>query len=233
MSEALADRFAASTGLGRRWEPPRVSGPLVTFRGRNPAAAEVEQEARAAIEAAIDAGYQRGYSEGIEAASAEVTARLRHLEETIASLAAVFAQMARPLERLDQAATDEMARLALGVGAELARRQLAEDPGQVIEIIRQCVGELPASSRELRVHLHPVDAAAVRERLDARRSETSWTLVDDQNIGRGGVRVMLDAAQIDARLETRIAVACATVLADSHGAIRGDIMAELESEGGV
>jgi flagellar assembly protein FliH len=230
MSEALAGH---APGLGRRWEPPRVSGPLVTFRGRNPAATEIEDEAKAAIQAAIEAGFQRGYSEGIEAAAAEVTARLQRLEDTIVSLSDVFAKMARPLERLDDAATEEMARLALGVGAQLARRDLQQDPAQVIEIIRACIRELPASARELRVHLHPADAAAVRERLDALRNETAWSLVDDPSVGRSGVRVILDSSQIDARLDTRVAVACEAVLAESRGPIRGDVLAELEAEGGL
>ena len=233
MSEALASHAAGPGGFGRRWEPPRVSGPLVTFRGRNPAATEVENETRAAIEAAIDAGYQRGYSEGIEAAATEVNARLQRLQEVIGSLSDVFAKMARPLERLDDAATEEMARLALGVGAHLARRDLQQNPAQVIEIIRACIRELPASARELRVHLHPADAAAVRERLDALRNETAWSLIDDPGVGRSGVRVILDSSQIDARLETRIAVACESVLAESRGPLRGDVLAELDAEGGL
>jgi hypothetical protein len=155
------------------------------------------------------------------------------LDESIAALTSVLAQMARPLERLDDAAADEMARLALGVGAQLARRELEQHPEQVIEIIRRCLGELPVSNREVRVHLHPADAGAVREKLDPLRSETAWTLVDDQNVGRGGARVILESSQIDARLESRVAVACETVLAESRGAISGDVTAELEAEGGL
>jgi flagellar biosynthesis/type III secretory pathway protein FliH len=96
----------------------------VTFRGRNPAATEVENETRAAVEAAVEAGFQRGYREGVDAAAAEINARVQQLDESIAALTSVLAQMARPLERLDDAAADEMARLALGVGAQLARREL-------------------------------------------------------------------------------------------------------------
>lgn len=233
MSESLAARLPGQASSGRLWEPPRVSGPLVTFRGRNPAATEVENETRAAVEAAVEAGFQRGYREGVDAAAAEINARVQQLDESIAALTSVLAHMARPLERLDDAAADEMARLALGVGAQLARRELEQHPEQVIEIIRRCLGELPVSNREVRVHLHPADAGAVREKLDPLRSETAWTLVDDQNVGRGGARVILESSQIDARLESRVAVACETVLAESRGAISGDVTAELEAEGGL
>lgn len=233
MSESLAARIPGQGSSGRLWEPPRVSGPLVTFRGRNPAATEVEHETRAAVEAAIEAGFQRGYREGVDAAAAEISARIHQLDESIAALTSVLAQMARPLERLDDAAADEMARLALGVGAQLARRELEHHPDQIIEIIRRCLGELPVSNREVRIHLHPADAGAVRERLDPLRNETAWTLIDDQNVGRGGARVILESSVIDARLESRVAAACETVLAESRGAIAGDVTAELEAEGGL
>lgn len=225
MSESAAVRVDA----GRSWTPPRVSGPLITSRGKSPPASELENEAQAAIAA----GYQRGYSEGLAAAADEVNARLRELEERIAAMSHIAQQMARPLDRLDEVATTELARLALEVGAQLARRKLDHEPSLVIEIIRDCLAELPISTREIRVHVHPLDAAAVREHQDPLRNESSWVLVDDHSVGRGGTRVVVDSSAVDGRLETRIRTAIAAVLGDARQSINRDVTAEIEAEGGL
>lgn len=225
----MSDAAAAATLGGRAWTPPRVSGPLITFRGRNPDASELEREANAAIEA----GYRRGYSEGLEAAATEVNQRLQHLDACIISLTAVTEQLAKPLERLDDGAAAELAQLAIAVGAQLARRELAINPGQVIQIIRDCLGELPSSQREVRVHVHPADGAAVRERFDPLRNEQAWVLIDDHAVGRGGVRVVVDASQVDARFDNRLATVVQSVLEGTRGPISGDVTAQLEAEGGL
>jgi flagellar assembly protein FliH len=86
----------------------------------------------------------------------------------------------------------------------------------VIAIIRDCVQLLPASARDVRVHLHPQDAAVVRERLATPAAERAWTLVEDPVMGRGGCRVVAEHSQVDARLESRIAAAVAAVLGDAR-----------------
>lgn len=225
----MSDAAVARSATGRSWTPPRVSGPLISFRGNCPPASEVESEAQAAVAA----GYQRGYSEGLAAAATEVNARLRQLDERIAAVTQIAQQMARPLERLDEAASTELAQLAMKVGSELARRTLAQDPGLVIEIIRGCLEQLPISTRQVRVHVHPLDAAAVRERLDPLRNEHAWHLVDDQAVGRGGVRVVVESSALDGRLDSRVDAAITAVLGDARQSISGDVTAVIEAEGGL
>ncbi len=198
------------------WSLPEVRGPVVTFRGRSGSVAAAAAEARAGY----DEGFRQGREDGLAAVRAEAAAQARRLEETLGHLQALLSRMARPLERLDDEAAAELARLALLTGAQLARRELRIDPSQVIAIIRDCVQLLPASARELRVHLHPQDAAVVRERLAMPAAERAWTLVEDPVMGRGGCRVVAEHSQIDARLESRIAAAVASVLGDARHAAR-------------
>lgn len=225
MSEALP----VSVLGGRTWTPPRVSGPLITFIGRTPAAGEVESEARAAIEA----GYHRGYSEGLAAAAAEISLKTRQLDERIASLASITQQLARPLERLDDAAAGELARLAITVGAQLARRELEQNPAQVMTIIRACLVELPIAQRNVRVHLHPTDASVIRELLRSSGSDEAWSLVDDPGVGRGGARVIVESSQIDASLDNRVAAAAQVILAGARGTVVGDVTADIAADGGL
>lgn len=210
------------------WAPPRVSGPLVTFRGRAPDASELEREARAIAEA----GFQRGRSEGLAAAAAEIQAKQRQLDDRITMLDRILRELARPLERLDEHAVQELTMLAIRVGGELARRDLGKEPGQILEIIRRSLTELPVVQRDLRVYLNPQDIQAVRARLEALRGEDTWMLIDDAAVGRGGCRVVVGDSRIDATLDERIRLIIEQSLGEGPVNGVGDITAELDAEEG-
>ena len=110
--------------------------------------------------------------------------------------------------------------LTLTVGKQLARRELRIDPEQVIAIIRESLAELPAAAREIRVQLHPEDAAVVRERLTAPVSERAWTIVEDPTMSRAGCIIKAENSQIDARLESRINTVIANALGDERAVDR-------------
>ena len=202
---------------------------LVTFRGRNPDASELEKEARAIAEA----GFQRGRSEGLAAAAAEIQAKQRQLDERIAMLDRVLRELARPLERLDEHAVQELTTLAIRIGGELARRELAVDPAQITAIIRLASAELSLARRELRVYLHPQDLQPVRARLDALRGEDTWTLIESPEVGRGGCRLVVGDSRIDATLDERLRLIIEQSLGDGPVNGVGDISAELASEQGL
>jgi len=194
---------------GASWSPPAVVGPVITFRGKSTAASSLPDDARTAREAA----FERGRSEGLTAAAAEVAQRVAELESRRQLFEGLARQMVAPLERCDEAATAELARLAVLVGAQLARRELAVDPAQVVVIIRECLAALPTTAREVRIHLHPRDAALVR-REQGGLGHAAVTLVEDTAVSRGGCRIEAETSRIDARLEARIAAALTAVLGE-------------------
>lgn len=163
-------------------------------------------------------GFERGRLEGLEAAAIET--RVQEWQQLIARFAGICDELARPLDYLDEQTENELVRLALAVGAQLARRELAQDPELLIQIIREGVHGLPVHSRQVRVLLHPLDAAAIRERLAAPAEERAWTIVDDPAMSRGGFRILTDASVIDARFETRVATIVHSLLGDVRGAAR-------------
>lgn len=213
MSEA--DRAVAAPRPGRlaggsSWSPPAVAGPLITFRGKQISAASLDDEAQAAREA----GFERGRSEGLAAAAAEVAAQMADIRTRLQMLDGIARQMIAPLERCDEETTAELARLALAVGAQLARRELATDPAQIVAIIRECLSGLPNSAREVRIRLHPQDAAVLRRQMEASAHEGAWTLIEDPMLSRGGCLIEAEASRIDARIESRVAAALAAVLGE-------------------
>jgi flagellar assembly protein FliH len=147
---------------------------------------------------------------------------LSELNERVARFESILNLLSRPLQELDTEVEGQLVSLAMTTARQLLRRELKTDPGQIVAVIRETVAMLPASVRDVRVHLHPEDAALVRERLATPGSDRAWSIVEDPMLTRGGCRISTDAAQIDARVESRIGAVMTTILGDERGAIRAD-----------
>lgn len=201
-----------------RWDLPAVSGKPVQARRAGKTVAEIEDVERRAYEEA----FAQGREEGLAAARAETEKQIAQLKAHVARLDALCGSLAQPLKDLDAQVENELTHLALTIARQLVRRELRIDAAQVIAVIREAVGLLPASARGIRVHLHPDDAAVVREKLAEPVAERAWSIVEDPVMTRGGCRVTTETSQIDARLETRLNTVIATLLGDERtGASRG------------
>lgn len=195
-----------------RYEFPSISGLAVQGRRAGKTVGELEEVERRAHEEA----YAKGRAEGLAAAEKEMRPQLKQLQARIERFDAIIGSLAQPLQQLDAEVEDQLLQLALTVARHLVRRELRIEPAQVIAIIRETVALLPASARDVRVHLHPEDAAIVREKLATPTGERLWTIAEDPVMSRGGCRVTTETAQIDARLETRIGSVVSALLGDER-----------------
>jgi flagellar assembly protein FliH len=209
MSEARGRNPGARTSGSafERWPLPRVEGPLATR-------AHEERAHGSGGDARHDKA--RGYEAGMARAQAEMQGRLQELDARVRRLESVLQHLSQPLRVLDAEVEKELLQLALAIGAQLARRELRADPVQVVALLRECLDQLPAAAREVRVHLHPEDAAMVRERLATPAEARAWTLVEDPTLSRGGCLVRSDTSQIDARFESRLNAVIASALGDQR-----------------
>jgi flagellar assembly protein FliH len=208
------------------WALPAVVGPLVNRRpDASPAAVPLSKAAaeagfaqgQAAGQAAgFEAGMQEGREAGRMAGRAEFDAAVAAATAATAALETLLDFLARPLAELEAQVERELVTLALSIAKQLVRRELRVDPAQIIAIVRETVGLLPAATRDLRVHLHPEDAAVVRERLRMPAEDRAWSIAEDPVMGRGGCRVTTATASIDARLESRVAAIAATLLGEER-----------------
>jgi flagellar assembly protein FliH len=192
------------------WLAPVIDGSVAAGgTRRSPLNPREEQRLRADAEAA-------GRAAGLASAQKEIDARRRELDVHAAALRTALEALSRPLAHLDDVVHEQVALLATHLARSLVRRELRADPSQVIAIVRETVALLPASTRGVRVMLHPEDAALVRERVQVAGPESAWTLVDDPALARGDCRVYTDYAQIDARMETRLKEALAALVGDER-----------------
>jgi flagellar assembly protein FliH len=196
-----------------RWDLPSVEGaamPRPGVKGVNVMHLSiVEREA-------WEHGYKDGHVEGVRKGEQELAKRINEVNVKIAALEAIIGTLAKPLDDLDAQVEGDLTRLALTVGKHLARRELRIEPAQIIGIIRHTVSLLPLASRNIKVHLHPEDAAVVREKLAQPQGDQQWQISEDPLMARGGCRVTTDNSSIDARFETAVAAAMSGLLGDDR-----------------
>jgi len=208
---------AVSTAEGpRAWSAPQFDGRVASPRRGARSVGELGGAEQRVWKEAEEAGR----AAGLAAAQAEIAARHRALDAQSAALQSALLALSRPLAKLDDDLHEQVARLAIAIARNLVRRELRMDPAQVIGIVRDTVALLPASSRGVRVVLHPEDAGLLRERLALPQSAEAWSVVEDPVLSRGDCRVVSEYAQVDARLDTRIAAAMSELLGDERQAPR-------------
>jgi len=188
----LSDLKAKSPTAGAQlWTAPDMGSP-VADRKMATVAGLVDLQAEAHKEA-----FEQGLAEGREAGRAEVRAQVERLS-------GMFYDLAKPFEVMDAEVERELLTLAMALARQIVRRELKTDPTQIIGIIREAIAALPVAAREVRVHLHPEDAAVVREHLAPTERERAWAMVEDPVMARGGCQVSTNTSRIDMRLETRL-----------------------------
>jgi flagellar assembly protein FliH len=211
MSEPLAASATMPEDVSR-WDLPKVEGAALP-RGSG----GVNVMHLAAVERdAWEHGYKAGHVEGVRKGEADLKQRIAEVDVKVAALQAIIETLAKPLADLDTGIETELTRLAMIIAKHLVRRELKLDPAQVIGIVRHTVGLLPLAARNIKVHLHPDDAAILRDRLATPVGEREWELREDPLMARGGCRVTTDNASIDARVESTIAAAMRGLLGDDR-----------------
>lgn len=207
--KGLASEGAVTT---RVWSPPCLDGGAVAPSQVRRTVHKVQTLDQVAYEEAK----AQGHAAGLAAAQPQIDARLRELDAQISNFRSALDALARPLALMDSQVQEQLAELAVGIARQLLRRELRTDPSQVISVVRETVALLPAAARDVRVQLHPEDAALLRERLVAPQVESAWTILEDPVMSRGGCRVTAEAAEIDARVETRLSAVMSALLGDER-----------------
>jgi len=208
-----------------QWQPPHVrkqGETAVDEAGGVLTAAQLHEIQRAAHAEGYEQGRREGqaygHREGLEEGRADMQARLQRLDRLLQTLD-------KPFEQLDQQVENEVVTLVINMVRQLIRREVRLDPAQIVGVVREALGVLPVSARNIRVVLHPEDAVLVREAYTLGEHDQQWQIVEDPVIQRGGCRIHTDTSQIDATLDSRLSSLIAPLLAGQ----RVDDMAEQDA----
>lgn len=154
---------------------------------------------------AYQEGFQQGQRDGVAAGKEEHRKKAQNLESIIKTLNA-------PLTDLDEEVINELVSLATAIARHMIRRELKSDPGEVINVVREALNNLPIASRNISIYLHPEDVGLVREALSLSGDEQTYKIIDDPALMRGGCRVVTDTSRVDASIETRLAALVAQLM---------------------
>jgi flagellar assembly protein FliH len=192
------------------WSPPGATGPVISRRRRVEDLGHLEREA-------WERGHTDGRAAGLTEARREQQALTDQLTAQVRNLAAILDLLARPLEALDAAVEQQLATAAACVARGVVRQELKADPARIIALVRECVGRLPIAARDVRVHVHPEDAALIRQFLATPQQERAWQLLEDPVLSRGGCQVNSENSSVDARVEQLLMTAIGALLGEERG----------------
>lgn len=191
-------------GRPRSWQPPQL---------RDAAPVAAAPDTTAIAERARTEGYAAGHAEGLAAGRARA-------EATAAELAALLGNMAAPFRQQEADLLRELSELVVRVATTVVRRELETSAGAIEAVLAEALDILEAVEGPVDVHLHPADAALVREWLANELPKLTVTLHTDSALLRGGCRVATAESYVDASTERRLDDVLRT-LRESRGAVGG------------
>lgn len=153
--------------------------------------------------------FAKGYMEGLAKGQQEIG-------EQVSKLHSILAALTMPLPDLDNQVVDELVQLCIAVVKQMIRRELKTSPDEIVAVVREALNLLPTTPAEIILELHPEDVMIIQSALAKPEIKSSWTIVEDPFLTRGGCRVITGKSRIDATVEKRID----TVIAELIGTDR-------------
>lgn len=184
------------------WDVPAIDG---SESNGFPTAGRLE----ALQKEAYDEAFKKGHADGLAAGQEATKARADRLDQLLRALA-------RPFDELDETVEKQLVELAMTVVRQLFRREIRLEPAHIIGVVREAIQLLPVASRNVKIHMHPEDAALVHEALSPADGEHAWDIVEDPLMARGGCNVTTDNSQIDATAESRLQAVISAVAGDER-----------------
>lgn len=190
-----------------RWELPNVDDKQGSGATHNRllTAGQIEKLQKLAYEE----GFQQGKQDGLQAGKRLIDEQIKLLQQAITALRA-------PLEQGDEQVVGQLLEMCTLIAAQVIRRELRADPGQVVAAVRECMKSLPAGSSQISLYLHPDDAVIVRSAFSIDDTVQAWKIQEDPLLSRGGCRVETQFSKIDATVEQQLNRVIANMLGNER-----------------
>lgn len=160
-----------------------------------------EEELQAIRDEAYQEGLELGKAEGLKLAQDKIYLQL-------SALGNLIEQLQEPLKVCSEEVEQQIVELAFAIARQIIRRELKQDPTQIIATIREALKLLPVASQSISIALHPEDAAIVSEALSSSddTEQSDWKIKSDPSVEKGGCHVATNNSNIDASIDKQIAV---------------------------
>jgi len=140
--------------------------------------------------------YQEGFAAGMKDGRAESQAIAQRMQ-------LLMTELHHSMTQFEEVMAQEIMDLALDIARQMVRSALQADPALVLAVVREAIDSLPHTRQTPTLVLHPEDAHLVREMLAQEFQGEVWRIVEDLHMERGGCRVEIATAEIDANMESR------------------------------
>lgn len=192
----------------QNWHAPVVEGSTDAngfTNGRLPTAEEIQALQKQAYDEAFQQGHKEGHQQGLTVAREEYQKRLDLFDGYLS----LFKD---PLKKLDNEVEENIVKLSLLMARHIIRRDLKQEPGEIVAVVREAIKVIPDSAERSRIFLHPEDAELVREAFSLKDDEISWRIEEDILLMRGDCRIETESSIIDASIESRLSAIAAQML---------------------
>ena len=201
-----------STNEYENWQAPVVEGTIASpnsFYGKPPTAKEIQSLQKQAFDEAKEEGYQNGREQGYKEGKKQAEDEYQHRIQLFDSYLTL---MSKPLESLDETVEQEIVKLSLLIARHIIRRELKQEPGEIVAVVREAIKAVPASAENTKIFLHPEDAELVRNAFSLKDEEFNWKIEEDILLMRGDCRIETKSSLIDASVESRLSAIAAQML---------------------
>jgi len=145
---------------------------------------------------------EEAYRQGVAAGRQEVAVEAQAERAALKSMTDAFQEM---MHEFEQGLANDVLSMSLELAKLIVRQSIRVKPDLVLNVVREALSSLSGLDGNTTVHLHPADAALLRDiaRQDPALTSLPWKIVEDTHIERGGCRLGTATTEIDATLETR------------------------------
>ncbi len=204
-----------------RWTVPSVEPSSRSHEPPRPTVAELEE----ITEQARREGFEQGLAQGRDAAQTE-------LRTQVARLGRLYDAMARPLADIDDTVEHELAHLAVLIARRVIGHSIRTRPETLLPLVRDLITQLPAQTRQLRIHVHPEDAALLRDHLGD-LADRGWRIEESPQLQRGDCQLQSEHSRVDARVASRLQAVVDAVLDGEEAGMDDGVSQETHNTGGM
>lgn len=145
-------------------------------------------------------GFSQGYEEGLQAGERELREKTSQVLNPIRNLAANFSEA---LKSIDAEIGELLVELSLKIGNQLAIDHIKASPEAVLAVVKAVLHSDPELIGKPRLRVNPLDLEMIKKEFGDEIEALGWSLIPDDEISRGGCKVISKTGEIDASWDTR------------------------------